>query len=513
MNPQQKKLIRELVQKYSESIGTESLISFVAETNGMLAACKTLLQSIETGEYLITDWLFRDCLKYNVVFNSFLQEIKRLIALFNPSQENEDHFTTLSITPGAGRDEIKRAYRTLSLQCHPDTASPKHHDKPEKFIEINRAYHALLTAQTSDDCDEKSIPNNQWRKDKARSFPIGPKKKLFMWASAALVILAIVLTIASINIKNRAMLSGLQRGRTVSVVSADAVPKSIQSEVVTNNSNEPQTAVEQKVLRPPSPPKKTLPTIQAEQISLVEQIPSDQIPEQPSTKPVTITNNSRLNNVQQIPIETESPDGIGTLDTVPKVAKKSLENKQPFVPLTKQHPKSKSIPTETLPVEKETKIISMPRNLNNQVVAPTAVSETLPVNSAKTMKLSQVQHEIQSRINIFLDDYINAYQQRNLILFSKFFEADAIENGKPFIIMLPTYLELFAATSHLSLKVEKTSWEQLEGKIAVQGRFKLYVQYNDSRELSGTGPIRFVLMDNNGNLTVSILEYDFFAEK
>jgi len=42
--------------------------------------------------------------------------------------------------------------------------------------------------------------------------------------------------------------------------------------------------------------------------------------------------------------------------------------------------------------------------------------------------------------------------------------------------MLPTYLELFAATSHLSLKVEKTSWHQLEGKIAVQGRFKLYVR-------------------------------------
>ncbi len=71
MTPQQKQLIRELVQKYSEQLGTESLLAYIAETNGMLAACKTLLQSIKTGDSVSTDWLFRDCLKYNVVFHSF----------------------------------------------------------------------------------------------------------------------------------------------------------------------------------------------------------------------------------------------------------------------------------------------------------------------------------------------------------------------------------------------------------------------------------------------------------
>ena len=236
MTPQQKQLIRELVQKYSEHIGTESLLAYIAETNGMLTACKTLLQTIKTGDSFGTDWLFRDCLKYNIVFHLFLEEISRLIVLFDPGQENEDHFATLGLAPGAGKDEIKQAYRTLSPQYHPDTASPLHRDKPEKFIAINKAYNALLTAQETEDRDEKNTPSKQWRKNRVRRSSIGQKKKLFMWASATLLILVIVSTIVLITVKNKAMLAGLQKGRTVFVESIDTVLKSIQPETVTDSS-------------------------------------------------------------------------------------------------------------------------------------------------------------------------------------------------------------------------------------------------------------------------------------
>ncbi len=106
----------------------------------------------------------------------FIEEISRVIALFDPSQENEDHFATLGISPGAGKDEIKQAYRTLSLQYHPDTASPIHHDKPEKFIAINKAYHALLTAQDTEESNEKSTPSKQWRKSRVADLPLDKKR-------------------------------------------------------------------------------------------------------------------------------------------------------------------------------------------------------------------------------------------------------------------------------------------------------------------------------------------------
>ncbi len=247
MNPQQRRLITELVKKYSERVGTESLIAFVAETNGMLAAGRTLLQSIETGDSAGTDWLFRDCLQYNVVFHSFIEETSRVIALFDPGQENGDHFATLGISPGAGRDEIKQAYRTLSLRYHPDTASSQYHHKPEKFIAINKAYQALMAAPYTEEINEKNIPIKKWRKSRTRGFSSGQKKKLFIWASAVSVVLAVVSTIASINIRNRAMLAGLQRGRTVT-----AVPAAPAAETV--------------------PPQKPFPAVPVEHIEATEHI-------------------------------------------------------------------------------------------------------------------------------------------------------------------------------------------------------------------------------------------------
>ena len=53
-----------------------------------------------------------------------------------------NHYQTLGISPTASKDEIKKAYRQLALQFHPDrNKSPDAH---EKFIEINEAYLILF---------------------------------------------------------------------------------------------------------------------------------------------------------------------------------------------------------------------------------------------------------------------------------------------------------------------------------------------------------------------------------
>ncbi len=490
MTPQQRRLIRELVKKYSEHVGTESLIAFVADTNGMLAAGRALLQSIETGDSAGTDWLFRDCLQHNVVFHSFIEEINRLIAIFDPSRDKEDHFTTLGISPGAGRDEIKQAYRALSLQYHPDTASPQHRDKPEKFIAINKAYQALMTAQYLEEGDEKSTSGTQWRKNRSRKLSSGHKKKLFGYASAALVVLAIVSTVASINIKNRAMLTGLQRGaRPVSAFSIPPATKTVTP-----------TTLPEPVPDNPISPQKPLPALQTVQT------------EQPPAQTLIITDNAKLPDTQKIPVIKET--------AAPLPAQKPPAMKPSVVHLTKQHLKRKSAqaepsvlpPADTPPVEKEIKIVTIPyKNTHNQVAVSPGVTAALPVTPAKAIEKEQVQPDIQTRIDTFLADYIKAYQQRNLILFSSFFAADAVENGKAFTSMLPIYSKLFATTSDLTLKVEKTSWQQLDGKISFQGSFKVQVQYNDSHMFSGSGPIRFVLLDDKERYRVSILEYRFLV--
>jgi hypothetical protein len=48
----------------------------------------------------------------------------------------------LDVKIGAGQDEIKKAFRKLAVQYHPDVSSKPH--TIHKFIEINRAYKYLI---------------------------------------------------------------------------------------------------------------------------------------------------------------------------------------------------------------------------------------------------------------------------------------------------------------------------------------------------------------------------------
>ncbi len=61
----------------------------------------------------------------------------------------EKYYATLGCVPSASNDELKRHYRELSLQYHPDRISSKdlapdfHKFAKEKFQDIQNAYEAI----------------------------------------------------------------------------------------------------------------------------------------------------------------------------------------------------------------------------------------------------------------------------------------------------------------------------------------------------------------------------------
>lgn len=87
----------------------------------------------------------------------------------------EVHYRSLGLKPGASREQIKAAYRTLARELHPDTRSPdlspEHLAKIEaKFLAITQAYKQLM-AQHPPEAAPENAP-------KTPKVPTTPDEKL-----------------------------------------------------------------------------------------------------------------------------------------------------------------------------------------------------------------------------------------------------------------------------------------------------------------------------------------------
>src|SRR6516162_8260521 len=85
--------------------------------------------------------------------------------------EFKDYYKTLGVSRTANQDDIKKAFRKLARQFHPDTAKDKK-TAEEKFKEINEAYEVLSDSAKRKKYDELGANWDQ----QPQGFPGGARR-------------------------------------------------------------------------------------------------------------------------------------------------------------------------------------------------------------------------------------------------------------------------------------------------------------------------------------------------
>lgn len=481
---QDKHLISRLIKKYAENSPTESMIAFVADTNGMLAVIRTLVNSNNNDDQFTISWVDEQCHDRKVDVRGFLYEVEQILSIFQPGHKIDEHYAALELEDGASDDEIKQAYRQLSRRYHPDTASSDDLANGDMFVKITKAYHALIDDEKGHAKIAISSPSvNHWREQKKHHVSRERKKKNLFWFAALASVMIVASLIVGSKYKQRAMIAGLQSSRAAFIPpEASIIPPSeiVAEEVVVPSGQleEIDTKESESIDEPVEVAVETIEHIKPEVVQQAEEPISQTV-----TEPIAPSIQSPPTN----PIEK-------TVATV---------KKQP--PTEKKIKREKDVAqSEDIPEEK----ISPVQSIAQQTVAKQQV-ESLVNQVIEVPPPVGIQAGTQKKIEIFLSEYIQAYENKDMLAFTNFFDLQSTENGKSLAEILPTYSELFQNSKMVSLDVSSLKWEETGDMIQLDGRFTINIKYKNDNKVHGTGAISFQLLNNKDQLSIKDMTYQF----
>ncbi len=469
---QDKQLASRLIKKYAGNVSTDAMIAFVADTSGMLSVCKELVASNNRNDQQIIAWVDEECHKHTVDVRGFLYEVEQVVSIFQPELKNDNNYDVLGVEEDASSEEIRQAYRKLSRKYHPDTAESGADENGEKFVQMTKAYHALLDG----DVEEPQQPftpvsEQNWRVERKSEISGTQKKRNLLWFAAITILMVIVSLVVAVNYRNRAMIVGLQNNHSAFIP--------------------PETALLVEDLIPEEEEIKEAP----------KEIPIEKIQDKEPTENIEIV--SSESKTERI-IKDEGATQSKTIDPVSYESKDMLSPQQSSAVVKKNEPNTDH---EPITISRTPKKILTAKPYKSSV----AVAKKNPI--VVPPKLDRTDEErkavLQKRVEQFLLAYTESYKNKDLLAFSHFYNIHATENGKPLVETLPTYSELFQKSKTILFSIALSKWNKERRGIIADGRFHILIEYFDGSKDEGQGQISFLLNNQRNKLEILELNYRF----
>ena len=488
VSAREKEYLRQLAQAASKQMATEQLLILVAVEDGLLDFCRKL---VATGglQSPAGQMLAEACRKTRCPFDEFLHHIQEVLRSLDVSADSsKDAYAILGLPPATPLPEVKRTFRQLSLQYHPDHAAQG--VDSNAFIEIHSAYKTILADQNG----ETGSVSTPWRHlEEGSDIPATAHKKFFATLVGVVAVLLLI-TFVLTGRKNSALLqqNSLYQG----------------SQIV---QNQPASQSPAQTISQPEPP--------AQEDSVAQRADFDTV-----TAPVQQKKGREFSLRQplaQSPLPTAKP--LPEVEA-PKSAPPKEEARQTLQPVIaiSSTPEVRKIiratePQVNVPPAQQLKEPVQPVQVTQQIeevvdqvvrVDPEAPMSTAPEEEVQQEESPlQVMHQVKGVV----DQFVRVYQARDVEEFYGLFSPGATENDQPLLSLRDRYESLFRENLVIQLKILNMNWQKRDQQNQIRGSFVASYFHNTGDVNTLTGALCFTVIQSESQYKIS--RFDYTLEK
>ena len=136
---------------------------------------------------------------------------------------------------------------------------------------------------------------------------------------------------------------------------------------------------------------------------------------------------------------------------------------------------------------------------------------SLPAGRSETAGKDNFAHiDLQTRLEKFLNEYCQSYEQKDLDKFSTFFTLNAIEKEKPFKFRHSEYRKTFNRIDSVEydIKLKRYATQRKTGLVKIEGIFYFRTKFSGSKTWRNKSGQIFMVLEPDGNsFKVILLDY------